>query len=162
MDLIIDAIRRARQTIEIGMHHFESPDIFRALVGARRRGVAVRLLFDDDDCNAPTSTELQGLLRAGAEARYLGTECEMFQLWHNKFGVFDGKFVISGPANWTKSGLITNYENFILYKNRQHVNAFSAVFEKGWSLAKSKKDCGCDPRQPACRARFCLDRPMPR
>lgn len=161
MGEILAAIRRATATIDISMHHFNSSEVMAALADARRRGVRVRIVFDDDDCVIKMPDELRRLGQAGADLRYLQTSCQMFQLSHNKFGIFDGKQVINGPANWTKAGMTSNYENFILYESPAQVSPFSALFEKIWAVARTRQECECNPREPACRQRFCLNRRLP-
>lgn len=161
MGRILSAVNAARQTIDISMHHFSSQEVAQALKNARRRGVFVRMLFDDDDCVVKTPDEIRELMKSGVKTRYLQTNCDMFQLMHTKFGIFDGKLVINGPANWTQAGMITNYENFIVYEDRKYVHAFSAFFDRAWTLAQSRQTCGCNPSEPACRKRFCLDRQLP-
>jgi phosphatidylserine/phosphatidylglycerophosphate/cardiolipin synthase-like enzyme len=120
------------------------------------------MVLDDDDCVTRMPDEMRRLRKAGAVLRHLATNCDMFQLQHDKFGIFDDERVISGPANWTKAGIISNYENFIVYDNAEYVGAFDTLFERAFALAQPRSECGCDPREPECRKRFCLDRPMPR
>lgn len=155
---ILRSADEAATSIDIAMHHFTSPEITSALVRATRRGVKVRMMLDDDDCMLRMPDAMRALTRAGAELRYLGTSCELDQLQHDKFGVFDGRRVINGPANWTKAGIVTNYENFVVHTNPSYVGAFEALFERAWTLARPRDACGCDRREPTCRERFCLDR----
>ncbi|MEZ4297725.1 MAG: phospholipase D-like domain-containing protein [Polyangiaceae bacterium] len=158
---ILKRVNEAKERIDIAMHHFTSPEITSALVMAAARGVKVRMVFDDDDCVARFPGELRTLAKAGAELRYLPTSCDLFQLQHDKFGVFDGARAISGPANWTKAGIVTNYENFVVYEDAAYVGAFSALFERVWKISRPREVCGCNPGQAECRQRFCLDREWP-
>lgn len=159
--VILDAVKGAQRSIEICMHHLVDVGVLDALAEAARRKVTVRILMDDDACMERTPAGIRELDKAGAELRVLGTSCELFQLVHHKFGVFDREVVINGPANWTKAGLRTNFENFIVYDDPGHLDAFVASFDTVWALGVPRRGCGCDPALPACRKRFCLDRELP-
>jgi phosphatidylserine/phosphatidylglycerophosphate/cardiolipin synthase-like enzyme len=159
---ILDAVAGAEHTIEIAMHHLADEDVIDALVAAVRRNVDVRILMDDDDCTQKVPAALRALQKAGGEIRYLGTNCEGNQLMHDKFGIFDGETVISGPANWSKAGLTANYESFLVYEKRAHGQAFTAFFDKAWPLALPREQCTCDTTKPECRKERCLDRQWPR
>src|SRR5262249_22137534 len=138
---IVQAARAARNSIDISMHHLTHPEIFAALADALGRGVRVRLLFDDDDCNAGREPALAALEQSGAQVRYAPTTCAIFQLSHSKYGVFDGTLVINGSANWSKAGLQRNYENFVVFTDEPTTRAFSENFARLFDLAVVRSSC---------------------
>jgi len=155
------AIAEAQASIDVSMHHLTHPALLTALEAAAARGVRVRLLFDDDDCNASMTPALEAVLAAGAEARFAPTACKLFQLSHSKYGVFDGALVINGSGNWSKAGLRSNYENFIARREQGMASAFADNFASLWTVASSREACACDVTTPECQARYCLSTPTP-
>jgi phosphatidylserine/phosphatidylglycerophosphate/cardiolipin synthase-like enzyme len=51
---------------------------------------------------------------------------------HHKFALFDGKRLMSGSFNWTRSASEQNEENLIVTPDQTLVAAFSARFEMLW------------------------------
>lgn len=153
-DAIIVAIDKSMSTIEIAMHHLVDPDVVQRLIAARQRGIKVRVAVDDDDCNMKDDI-LSKLEGAGAEVKYVPTNCKIFQLSHNKYGVFDRKTVINGSGNWSKSGLGRNYENFI--RGADFAPDFSDHFDWLWSIGVPKSSCQCDTSTQACIQSYCLN-----
>lgn len=156
---ILENIRQSQKSIEISMHHLTHPAIIGALANAATRGVVVRVMVDDDDCIAKVKPELAPLLDAGGQLQYMPTDCAMFQLSHNKFGIFDGKTVVNGSGNWSKGGLHQNYENFIVHTDPDEVRAFQQFYEQVWPMTEKREACTCPPQNGDCRARYCLNRP---
>ena len=154
---LLQAIDSAAQTIDIAMHHLVHPDIFAHLEGALDRGAHLRLLVDNDDCPAELEPEVESLLKKGTEIRYMPTNCAIFQLSHNKFGIFDGTKVINGSANWSKAGLNSNYENFFILTEPSDVTPFVQFFTQGWDVAQVRSECTCEKTDPECRKHYCLD-----
>ncbi len=154
---ILASLDSATKSIDISMHHLVYNDFFDRLQKALARGVAVRIVFDDDDCNAALPPEVGRLIEAGAVVRYLPTNCKLFQLSHNKYGIIDGVRVINGSGNWSSAGISKNYENFIIYDAAPDVQGFTTHFEKVFTLAQPREACTCDASTPECREAYCLD-----
>jgi phospholipase D len=107
---IIEAISSARHQIRVQAYGFTSPAILGALAGAHHRGVDVQVILDRSND------------RSGSEARYSGATYVAnvgVPVWidtasgiaHNKLIVIDGRLVIGGSFNFTKSAQIRNVEN---------------------------------------------------
>ena len=159
--MIYESIDRATSQIDISMHHLTLDTVYEKLAQALKRGVKVRLLFDDDDCNGgdPTSEEkLTSLEQEGVEIRYVPTACSLFQLSHNKFGIFDQSLVVNGSGNWSEAGTGRNYENFIRIQDPNLVLSFNDFFREAWQIAKTQDQCRCDRSSDMCRSQYCLDR----
>lgn len=156
---ILQNIRQAQETVAISMHHLEHPMVYEELYAAVQRGVQVKLLFDDDDCISKEPVSLKKLTHLSPSSvaiQYLPTNCALNQLSHNRFGIFDGKSVINGSANWSKAGLGSNYETFIKLDDPVSVGQFSDYFARLFEASKPRSTCGCDPKLEECRRRFCL------
>lgn len=155
---IMAAIKAATVSIDISMHHLAHPDVIAALSEATLRGVALRILFDDDDCPIRTPDLLRNLISSSlgrAQVRYLPTQCKINQLSHNRFGIFDGKLLINGSANWSKAGLKSNYESFQVFDDPSTIAQFASHFQTLFKQSLDKATCRCSLRQVECRERYC-------
>lgn len=158
---LVNAIDASQKTIDVMLNHLTNYAIIDALERALKRGVKFRFVIDDDNCNVAISPQMQKLVNAKANIRYMGTNCSIFQLSHNKFGIFDGQLVMNGSGNWSRGGLTSNYENFVMYDRPSHVDSFQKLFEKAWTTAVPRSTCSCDTTTPECRKNYCLDRLAP-
>jgi cardiolipin hydrolase len=102
--------------------------ISRAIYDAHRRGVAIRILTDDDK-SGDLGSDVVDLDRAGVAVRVDRTPAHM----HHKFAIFDGKVLASGSYNWTRSAASENEENIIVTDHPHLLRAFQAEFDQLWS-----------------------------
>ncbi len=51
---------------------------------------------------------------------------------HHKFALFDGRRLVTGSYNWTRSAAEFNEENFIVTGDSQLTSAFARTFEDLW------------------------------
>jgi phosphatidylserine/phosphatidylglycerophosphate/cardiolipin synthase-like enzyme len=51
---------------------------------------------------------------------------------HHKFAVIDGKTLLTGSYNWTRSAADFNEENVVVTDDPRLVSSFAAEFEKLW------------------------------
>jgi phosphatidylserine/phosphatidylglycerophosphate/cardiolipin synthase-like enzyme len=146
---IIHSINNSKKIIKISMHHLVHKGILSALEKALDRKIEVRVIFDDDDCNKE-DLKISRLKMLGAKVRYMVTNCSLFQLAHNKYGIFDDTFTINGSANWSKAGLGKNYENFVVQTGASN-ESFLNHYNMQWDMAVEKSVCECDRSTPECQ-----------
>lgn len=127
VDRICCEIARARRRVWLAMFAFTDDLLSEALVRALDRGVDVRVIVDDEQC------EMQG-----AEATWLAkrgvpvmTDASGARM-HHKFVVLDGT-VLSGSFNWTRAASISNNENLCVLRDLSVVKAFACEFCTLWS-----------------------------
>ncbi|MEM8503350.1 MAG: phospholipase D-like domain-containing protein [Cyanobacteria bacterium P01_D01_bin.1] len=106
--IIITAIEESAQTVDVAVQALNLPLVAKALVDSSRRGVAVRLILENQ------YTQIEG---DQLEALTLLNESQISQiddtadgskgsgLMHHKFLVVDGRWVLTGSANLTFSGI---------------------------------------------------------
>ena len=155
---ILTQIKNAQESIDISMHHLAHPEVYGALTEAGGRGVAIRLLFDDDDCLNKTPPALKTLTHVPGSkvtVHYMPTNCSINQLSHNRFGIFDQRTVINGSANWSKAGLKSNYESFVQFDDPSNVEIFRSYYTRLFEASVPKNACGCDLQLEDCRKRYC-------
>lgn len=129
--LLVSQLAAAQERIDAAVFTITDDRIAEALLEAHRRGVAVRVVTDDEKVGDPGS-DIARLLRAGIEVRTDRTPAWM----HHKFAVIDGRVLINGSYNWTRAGATENHENFLVTGEPPLVRAYSDAFTQLWdSLA---------------------------
>ncbi|TPW21475.1 MAG: phospholipase D/Transphosphatidylase, partial [Elusimicrobia bacterium] len=140
-DTVVKALDAAKKSIDVSMFTLTSPRVVRALAAAKDRGVKVRVLVDqsqhDEDFMKPFVDWLafHGIpVKVNAGPNVDGPEWA--EKNHNKFAVLDGKLVLSGSTNWTKSGFYTNFDNIFMLTDATDVKGFAMFFD---DMFKSKR-----------------------
>ncbi len=117
----------AKRTIDVCVYTISDDRLCDALLDARRRGVAVRILSDDHKVHDAGSDVLR-LRDRGLDVRLDDTAFHM----HHKFAVFDGQRLASGSFNWTRGASEGNEENLVVTDDVRLVRAFAGHFEGLW------------------------------
>jgi len=109
--LVLRAIESARQSIRLAAYTFTSPDVARALGAARRRGVDVRAVVDQEASQLAVSRAALNLLAsAQIPVRTVGA----WNIHHDKYIVIDSATVQTGSFNYTRAAERGNSENVLL------------------------------------------------
>ena len=107
-------VAAATQRIDIAVFDIDLPELGEALVAAAKRGVQVRVAFDDENLEDARVAALIGSLEdAGIATRGDGREPFM----HAKFVVIDGQIVWTGSWNLTMNDTYRNNNNFLRIVN---------------------------------------------
>ena len=130
---LLHAIRDSRQQIDVAMYQFTSIELAEALTTAKHRGVRVRVLTDQEKATSG-GPAIRILREKGIELRSLGVSEQ--SLMHHKFAVFDDRVVATGSYNWTNTAERANYENLVLFDDRDVVARFTREFQRLWQSAK--------------------------
>ncbi|GAA4003364.1 phospholipase D-like domain-containing protein [Hymenobacter fastidiosus] len=130
-DECVDAIRQfisqAAQRLEVCVFTISDDRITAALLAAHRRGVAIRLLTDNDKLHDKGS-DIEQLHASGLPVRIDQTTNHM----HHKFAVADQRRVLTGSYNWTRSAALYNMENLLITDDQATVKRYTAEFERLW------------------------------
>jgi phosphatidylserine/phosphatidylglycerophosphate/cardiolipin synthase-like enzyme len=125
--LIRTWIGRANSTIDVAVYSFTQDSLADALVSARNRGVAVRVLMDSETIS-DSGSEYYRLQRLGIAIK---TDSST-GLMHDKFFVIDGKVIGTGSYNWTGSAEDNNAENLLIVRSAtlvvRYLNEFNALW----------------------------------
>lgn len=120
--LLIDAIGRARRTIDVAIFSFYSKPVAQALVDAKARGVRVRVAADVGQARR---SEAVRLLRAGrVDLRLSDGRSKGFSVMHHKYMVLDEAFFIGGSYNYSINAEQNNHENVLFSTDPGEVAAF--------------------------------------
>jgi len=148
---IIDRIDKAKSSIDIAIYSFTSNKVAKALIKAKKRGVAIRVImdreqFDDEhsqknylEKNEVTIKCLRGKKIPNKAEDDEGTETK-FGSMHHKFIIFDGggddRLLMTGSYNITESAEKYNYENIIFITDKPIIQTYQKIFETLWNKRK--------------------------
>jgi phosphatidylserine/phosphatidylglycerophosphate/cardiolipin synthase-like enzyme len=117
----------ARQRVEICVFTITDDRISDAILDAHERGVAIRIISDDDK-SLDRGSDIARLKSHGVAVRSDESTYHM----HHKFAVFDRDLLLTGSYNWTRGAAEYNEENFVVTGEPRLVKSFSGMFEKLW------------------------------
>lgn len=109
--LVINVIGSAKDNIRMMAYSFTAPDIMKALIAAKRRGVDVKIVVDENGNTGRASRAAMNLVtNAGIPLRVNSN----YKIQHDKVIIVDGRHVETGSFNYTASAEKYNSENVIV------------------------------------------------
>jgi phosphatidylserine/phosphatidylglycerophosphate/cardiolipin synthase-like enzyme len=117
----------ARRKIDVCVFTITDDRLSTAVLDAHRRGVAVRVLTDDEK-EGDTGSDIPSFRNAGIPVR---TDHSRFHM-HHKFALFDDEVLINGSYNWTRGAAEDNLENVLVTSDPRLVKRYAQAFEKLW------------------------------
>lgn len=137
-------IGRAQRSILVQAYSFTSAPIAEALRSAHQRGIEVAVLLDKSQETEKYSSA-DFLLHSGIPAQI----DRRHAIAHNKVMILDGRTVITGSFNFTKSAEESNAENLLIIRDATMAEAYT----QNWMLHaghsepyQGKKSSGSDDR----------------
>lgn len=128
-EIVLSSIKSACNSIDVAAYSFTSKPVATALIAAKRRGVAVRVMADQK-ANNDRYTAVTFLANQGVPVR-LNSQ---YAIMHNKFMVIDGDMVQTGSFNYTASAVSRNAENAIRIKGVPELaKAYQGEFNRLWN-----------------------------
>ena len=128
VETILAVLRGARRAIDVAVFTITDDRISQELLAAHRRGVAVRILTDDDKAEDAGSDSWR-LRRSGVPVAFDRSRHH----FHHKFAVIDGHVLLNGSYNWTRSADMNNRENFMLSEEPTLVRRYARAFDALWA-----------------------------
>lgn len=124
---IISLCRSARSSVDVCVFTLADDLLSAELLTAHRRGLRLRVISDDDKRH-DAGSDVERLAEAGIEVRIDRGLPHM----HHKFAVFDGRLLLNGSFNWTRSASTSNHENLLVIEHAGLVADFQGEFERLW------------------------------
>jgi phosphatidylserine/phosphatidylglycerophosphate/cardiolipin synthase-like enzyme len=125
---VIRQFDRAGQSCDVCVFTITDDRITDAILRAHARGVAVRVITDDEKSH-DLGSDIDRLRAAGVPCKMdVGNAAHM----HHKFALFDARRLMTGSFNWTRSASEQNEENLIVTADPTLVRAFGERFETLW------------------------------
>lgn len=127
---VIQVIDRAQRNLDLAIYSINHPAIVDAILAAKKRGVAVRMLVDRSQSSTPTEApELHRLLEAGVAVK----RNTRTRIMHLKVAVADQAVVAYGSFNWTTAATSKNDEILVVTECGGLAGEIEKEFEKRWN-----------------------------
>ncbi len=124
---LVSFLTFAKTSLDICVFTITDNRLSGAILEAHQRGVAVRIITDDEK-SGDLGSDIQELQRAGIEVRMDDTANHM----HHKFAIADRSQLLTGSYNWTRSASINNQENYVILGDPDLLSAFQSEFDRLW------------------------------
>ncbi len=119
-------IGRVERTLDIAAFELNNEIITQAILDAHNRGVAVRMVVDDEHTLEDDDSTIVEIELAGIEI----VDDDRSGLMHNKFMIMDRNRVWMGSMNFTQNGVYRNNNNALLLRSPQVVSTYQAEFNE--------------------------------
>jgi phosphatidylserine/phosphatidylglycerophosphate/cardiolipin synthase-like enzyme len=126
-DEIRNLLRRAESSVNLCIFTITDNELAGEIISCYKRGVNVRIITDDEKTE-DNGSEIYRLSTTGIPVKIDHSHYHM----HNKFGVIDNKFAITGSFNWTYTATKHNQENLLATSKFEIVKQYSEEFEQLW------------------------------
>lgn len=124
---IRELLRQARQGVDICVYTISDDQLSSEILACHQRGIAVRVISDNEKL-FDEGSDIRQLQAAGVPLRIDDSPFHM----HHKFALFDGRLLLNGSFNWTRSASTSNEENLLVIDNAHLVGSYQAEFEQLW------------------------------
>lgn len=125
---VLAFIGSAQKTLDVCLYDLDLPDVARALLDAKRKGVKVRVILADD--NAEKAYAISGHLKEMEKEKMLTLAHNRSGLMHNKFMVADGEHVLTGSCNITRTGTRFNDNHMIVLESTDLAENYTKEWEE--------------------------------
>ena len=126
---LIAEIARAQSTIDIAIYSFTADDLSAALIAARNRGVAIRIIADASQAGG-SGSEIAKLEGLGFNLRR--TAGIQNGIMHDKYMIIDGRLLVTRSYNWSASAESYNFENAVFIQGSSIIQSYEADFDRIW------------------------------
>jgi cardiolipin synthase len=128
---ILDPINAAKKSLNIRMFLFTEPTLLEAVVGAKQRGVNVRVMLNPARRSGETENEeaRKTLTAAGIDVR---DSSPAFDLTHQKSMVIDDQIGFVESLNWETKDLTQTRDYAIITTDEEEVSEMSRCFDADW------------------------------
>lgn len=131
-DMLVDALGRAKKTIDIAIFSLYSQRVVDALITAKARGVSVRVAADVSQSRR--SQPMLALSKSGADVR-LSSGPGGGGVLHHKYVILDGALLMTGSYNFSANAELYNFENDLFSTVPGEIAAYGAEFAAVWEQA---------------------------
>ncbi len=128
-DRLVAEINKAQSSIDIAIYSFTADAIREALIAARDRGVAIRVIADASQADQ-SGSEIATLEHLGFSLKRMTSPTG--GIMHNKFMIIDGRLLFTGSYNWSASAESYNYENALFLTGGTTIQKYRSEFEILW------------------------------
>jgi len=129
---ILDAIAGAKKSLRIKMFVFSDAGLIAAVIGARQRGLKVRVMLNPARRSGEAENEASraALIKGGVEVE---DSNPAFDLTHEKSMVVDDSSAFVKSLNWDSENLTETRDYAVVTDDEGEVNEIMQCFEADWS-----------------------------
>jgi mitochondrial cardiolipin hydrolase len=121
-------LRQCLKRVDICVFTITDNRITRTILETHRRGVAMRIITDNDKLH-DAGSDIEEIRAAGIPVCIDRSPFHM----HHKFAIFDNSILLNGSYNWTRSAADENEENIIDSTDPKLVARFQHMFDELWN-----------------------------
>lgn len=125
-------LNNATAEIKVQLEQLSETDTVDAIILAKQKGCAVKLLLSPSSATATPNT-IKRLTEAGIEIRYFNHP-NGSALGYNA-AVFDNKTLVMTSSPWTYTAFVQNHEASVSIPSAAVVEKFNSMFEQDWNAA---------------------------
>lgn len=119
----------SKKSLDLCIFSFTNDDLANEIIAAHKRGVAVRIITDDEAMKGK-GADAQRCSDAGIPVR---TDSEEKYHMHNKFMLVDQLYLVTGSFNWTFQAGKSNQENVIVVDGPYFCEKYNTEFNNLWN-----------------------------
>jgi len=136
-ELVLKLINTSTSSIRLAAYSFSSPNVVKALLDAKKRGLNIMVLVDyRRNQKKPNWTALNRLVAAGIATRTIS----IYAIHHDKYIIADEQTVQNGSFNYARDAAEDNSENVIVFwRNPELAKSFLRHWESRWSAGVDYK-----------------------
>ena len=136
--LVLSTIDAATSSIRVAAYVFTSPDVTRALIAAKQRGVDVAVIADyrsnlEDQRSGAGRHALTLLAKAGIPTRTI----KVYPIHHDKFMVVDGMAVETGSFNFTAAAKSNSENALVVWNDPALAETYLSHWQSRWDQGQA-------------------------
>ncbi len=132
---ILSGINNSKETIDVAIYGYSStPEIEKALIAAQKRGVKVRLVYDEDANRKNIYPDTDIIKKLISDINSDANTDEANSIMHNKFYIFDNKILITGSANLSHTDMSGfNSNSAVVIESPEIAQIYKQEFDEMYS-----------------------------
>ena len=136
--LVLRTIDAATSSIRVAAYVFTSPDVTRALVAAKQRGVDVAVIADHrSNLEEQRSTAGRHALTLLAKAGIPTRTVKAYPIHHDKFMVVDGMAVETGSFNFTAAAKSNSENALVVWNDPALAETYLSHWQSRWDQGQA-------------------------
>lgn len=129
---LISYIKNSQRSIHIAAFEFNLSPVADALIAAKKQGVDVKWITDDEHGLLADKQKDRGLFAELEKAGIPIKTDHRIALMHDKYLIFDSQIVWTGSTNLTINDILKNNNNVIVIKSPELASIFERQFQERW------------------------------
>ncbi len=127
--VVLQSIDKSDESIWVAAYAFTRTKIAAALVRAHKRGVRVLVKMDAKQAEYIGAQKLLDWIRQEGIPVTLIYTAGDYSAMHNKFMIFDMRWVVTGSYNFTTTAQVSNWENLIWLESADMAEQYKAAWD---------------------------------